>query len=135
MVLLYCLATLLLLHLFSPSRYVRLPLPIFMSILVTIGIDEAFHVIRGRKTQVLAGLLLLFFSITIWGPLVQNDYRKTRDPKPYLQLTKLPSDAVIAAFPFTADNIPILSKRSAYASDESGLRRNRSPPTVRRCGK
>lgn len=121
MLILFFLAHIILLDMFSPSRYVRLPLPIFLSMLVGLGIDTFYQRSYSAAIKTLLTFVTLVFALVIWGPLLQNGYRTVPENMSFPIIANLPKDSMIAAFPYVADNVPTLSKRSVYISDEMSL--------------
>lgn len=114
-------AHLLLMKLFSPSRYLRLPLPIILSILLANGLEYRISHLKIIRLRIPIILGVFIVAIGLWGGLASNHYTK-HDFKPIFKaLIELPKDARIAAFPTFADNIPILTRRSVYVSDEMNL--------------
>ena len=115
---LFVAAHVVLLKLFSPSRYLRLPLPILACIVIAVSIDRLVVRRVSSKTSMKIAVPVFVLMVVLFYPLTSNSYRHV-DPNPvYKRIASLPNTAMIAAFPTTADNIPILTRRSVYINDE-----------------
>lgn len=124
---LFVAAHLLMLHLFSPSRYLRLPIPIIIAYATALSLEPLFDRISWPfekvtwvKPLIIVGLFCPAIAFA-WAPLVSNDYLYFENSGLYQAISSLPKNTLIAAHPFTADNIPIRTKRSVYICDEMAL--------------
>ncbi|MFH0754188.1 MAG: glycosyltransferase family 2 protein [Candidatus Omnitrophota bacterium] len=118
-VLFYVLAELVLLKLYAPDRYVSYSVAVvgLAGVMIPVGMTVASwpQVVVRRIMKVVAVLLVL-----AWMPLVKGvglkDYGAQRGL--YAFLSTVPVGALIAAFPDTADAVPLFARRSVLISEE-----------------
>jgi glycosyltransferase involved in cell wall biosynthesis len=118
-VILYVIASAVILKLYAPDRYVAYSMTIVALVFIMI---PAGMVLSSRPDGHLKRFLqiaaLLF--VVMWVPLIRNagvrDYSGNKEL--YEFLTCLPNDSLIAAFPDTADGIAVFSKRSVFINEE-----------------
>ncbi|MBF0330308.1 MAG: glycosyltransferase [Candidatus Omnitrophica bacterium] len=118
-VLLYVLASTVLLKLYAPDRYVAYPVTLIglMFIMIPVAVVIAAWPqawVRRMMKVAAVGLMLA------WAPLVKDaglkDYSDNK--KLYTFLETLPANALIAAYPDTADAIPLFSRRRVFINEE-----------------
>lgn len=130
----YTFADLLLFKLYQPSRYILYTVPLINVILISVGV--AYLTTQVRSTKVVTSLkvlviLLLLLHFNINKGIGLKDYGNyyyhqsgisngkiliSQDLYPYLN--SLPKDALIAAQPYLADNIPTFAQRKVLINFE-----------------
>ena len=115
----YLAAAAVLLKLYAPDRYVSYSITLVALVFLTVPagrVLSSWSQPRMRR-YLQAGVLLLVF---LWTPLIRDaglkDYGANK--KLYAFLATLPKDSLIAAFPDTADGIPVFSRRRVFVNEE-----------------
>jgi glycosyltransferase involved in cell wall biosynthesis len=118
-VLFYVLAAMFLLKLYAPDRYVAYTLTLVGLVMVMVPAGTVVaswpHAFVRRVMKV-----VLVFLVLAWVPLIKGaglkDYGAQK--KLYAFLATLPQDSLIAAYPDTADGIPLFSRRKVFINEE-----------------
>ncbi len=118
-VLLYLVASAVILKLYAPDRYVAYSMTLGALLFMTIPAGMMLSAWpQGQwRRYVQAGAVIF---VLMWAPLIRDaglkDYSAHK--KLYAFLATLPKDAMIAAFPDTADGIPVFCERSVFINEE-----------------
>ncbi len=115
---LYTAAAQVVLKLYAPDRYATYTIAVAGLLFIMIPVGMMASSWPGRRGDVLKAVVLLCVIACV--PLIRGagltDYGKHQ--KLYALLGTLPKDALIAAWPDTADAIPVFAKRSVLVSAE-----------------
>ena len=120
---LFYIARMVMFKIYLPVRYVRYSLSILVIILSGTVIAQLINKIRMPRLRLalqITAVLLIPASVL---PINRNDYlMNASDDKDWLEyLGTLPKDALIAAPPLLADNIPTFAKRSVLINYEMSM--------------
>ncbi len=118
-VLFYALAAMLMLKLYAPDRYVAYTITLMglVGVMIPAGVTVARwpNVFWRRILKAVVVVVVL-----AWAPLMKNAGLKDygQHERLYAFLATLPEDALIAAYPDTADGIPLFSQRKVFINAE-----------------
>lgn len=115
---LYILSNKIMLILYEPSRYVRMPFPVFLIIFNAVNFDILIHSIK-KNIHRRAVLLIFVTCILIFYLLNINRYHYiATDKKLYSFLSSLPKDILVAGHPENMNYIPTYAKRKTFLIEE-----------------
>lgn len=119
-VLMYIVSDLVLMKLYLPIRYIECSVPLVTSIMLGIGIGQLVERIKytgSRKIFKIVIIVLIALNVNIKNrSFCLMDASKNKGLYEYL--SSLPEDAMIAATPSLADNIPTFSQRKVFINYE-----------------
>lgn len=114
---LYCIAWLVLFYLYVPERYLQYTLPLIPTFLLGGILYQLQQHYKGRAVTALLITTCLLVTCFFW----RSDLLRPSAPERalYTYLKTLPKQALIAASPAVASNIPLYSFRSVLISNEA----------------
>jgi len=115
---LFILAHIFLFHLYEPSRYTKYTIPLAVILLLAYNFPT-ISVKSLRKLSLFISFLFIIVSLII-GYLSMKDINKEKIEL-YQFLSSLPSNVLIVAHPYLANDIPLFSKRSVLINEELSI--------------
>lgn len=118
-VVMYKIADIFLMRLFLPERYAEYSFPLVGLMVSSLAVSQVIGMTNSRKAEKILGFIFVVFLFLNFG---NSRGRGLGDFSPVKKIIecveKIPADATVAAFPYTADNIPIFAKRKVFVNFE-----------------
>jgi len=116
----FSLADLFYLKLYFPNRYIEYCLPVVLVFFLAHHYSSLLKAVTSWPKTFAAVLLIVLISCTLEKPDLQPgiNTRKIKRPEFFTFLKTLPTEALLAAPPNTADNIPVFARRRVLVNYE-----------------